>query len=198
MTFVYGTQMELLYCMPAVGATKTTTAVQVVSGTTTGAPAFQLPALQNLWSPANMAGKGLKFVARGTSDNTAVANTLAIGVNTAQGTAPTAIVLASTGATVWPSSTIAAWEMECDSTCIASTNASSTWVTAGVLTVGSGNNGSTPTAATAFMVGGANTLGVPSGVVLVPTTSYFVELTSLWATAPTAFVCSQFMIYGMN
>lgn len=184
---------ELLYSMPVVGPTKTTTAVQCV--TQPAALAFQLPALSALWPLDKMPGKALKVVAGGTYDAGAVTNLLTLNADTTPATALTAI--AGTGAVTWISSTTGMWEMDIDIDCVGVVSPTSTsWFASGKLFAGPGN---TPSALGQISgVGGANALGIPSAVALDPTLRYFLELFSTWGTAPTAFVVSKFKVYAEN
>ena len=56
---------EVLYQMPAVGATIVSTTASVVTGNAAGNPAYQLPALASIWSPDKLPGKGILIQASG-------------------------------------------------------------------------------------------------------------------------------------
>jgi hypothetical protein len=196
MSFLTGTNTELIYSMPAVGATIASTTATPVTGNSASNPAYFMPPLLSIWPGQTLVGKCLRFVARGTSDNTAVNNTMALRFDPTQATAGT--LVAGTGAAAWTSNTVNSWEFEVELSCISQGNNTSGWMTGGILTVGVGNNSSTATGST-FMVGGAQTLGVPTALALATQASIgYIELWTTWATAPTAFVCSQFMIWGIN
>lgn len=200
MTFVYGTQAELIYSMPAPGAALVTTASAVLSGNTTTNPPYQLPPFPSLWSPGQMAGKILKFLAQGTFGTGATPGTLAVGIglNTTQGTAPTAIILSATGAlvsaTFVPASVTTpngGWEMECDLQVESVGKAAMTCDVRGHFEMGAANNAAT-----------ANDSGCLTGAAvttILPTVSYWPEVYATWGAASTdSIICTQFKIYGMN
>ena len=198
MTFLYGTQAELIYSMPANGAALTTTASAVLTGNTGTNPPFQLPALQSLWSPGNLVGKALKFVARGNfgSGATPGALTIGLGFNTTQGTHPTTVVLAGTGAFASVPASVTTpnggWELEADLTITVAGVAALTVNTGGQFNMGAANN-----AATAANVG--CNLGATGITSLNPTTGYWAEVYATWAAASTdSIICTQFLIYGLN
>src|SRR5580658_5882800 len=70
MSFVYGTNVELLYSLPAIAVTvASATANLLVSGSVTTGPApCQLPNLQNIWPVSQMPGKALMIMAAGGYD----------------------------------------------------------------------------------------------------------------------------------
>ncbi len=189
---------ELLYSMPAVGATKSSAAASIISGNAAGNPAYQMPPLASLWSQSAMVGKVIAIIAGGTYDQgaNAYAVTTNLMYDATQGASGTSI--ASTGASVWPTGTVNNWYMNITLTCISVGLNTSGWTVNGNITAGSGNNAAT-VAATTYMMGGAQTLGVPNALALATTTSIgFIEIWSTWATLPTAQVCSQFMIFAEN
>lgn len=187
---------EIIYQMQAVGATKTTTTQSLVSGNASGNPAFQMPALASIWSPDRLQGKTIMIKAGGTYDAGAVTNTLVIAADSTQGTIGT--TLASTGAATIISSTTGNWYLEVTLNCISVGNNTSGWATSGYVMYGTGNNAGTAGAALA-MVGGAQSAGVPTALNLATSTTIgYIELWSTFGTAPTAFVCSQFSIWGCN
>jgi hypothetical protein len=182
--------------MPVVGATKTTTTSSLVSGNSGTNPAFLMPALGSIWPVSSMQGKVLQVWAAGTYDATAVTSQLGLYFDATQATQGT--LIAGTGAVTVPSTTTGEWNMEVTLTCIGTgAVTSSNWNTAGQIAYGPGNNAAAA-AATVAMVGGANTAGVPTSLLLSNTASNFWELWSVWGTAPTAFVCSQFIVMGLN
>jgi hypothetical protein len=194
MTFIYGTNMELLYSMPAIGATLASTAATCISGTSATNGPFQLPALQNIWSPGNMVGKGLMLVAAGGYDTgSAIANTMKFTFDTAINAF--AGTIATTGAATWPTSTTGMWEAQVWMACVGSGTAS-TWYSSGQLTVGPGS-AETGSAAT-YMFGNNIAAGIPQPLTIPTTTSYLLDIYSTWASAPTAMACSQFFVFGLN
>jgi hypothetical protein len=182
--------------MPAVGATKTTTTASLVSGNAAGNPAYQLPALVSIWPPNELPGKSLLFWANGTYDATAVTSQLFLTFDPTQGTQGTTIV--STGAFTVPSTTTGSWIMQALLTCTQAGNNTSNWMTSGSVTYGASNNAGAA-AGSEVMMGGAQTAGVPTALALATSATIgYIELWSTWGTAPTAFVCSQFLILGLN
>src|SRR6266702_1854888 len=125
---------EVIYQMPAVGVTKTTTTQSLVSGNAAGNPAFQMPALASIWAPDRMAGKGLWFLAGGTYDATAVTNAMVLSYDPTQGTIGTTI--AATGACTVVSSTTASWSMNVLLTCTQAGNNTSNWMSSGAIEYG--------------------------------------------------------------
>ncbi len=189
---------ELLYSMPAVGATKSNTTASVITGNAAGNPAYQLPPLASLWSQSAMVGKSIVFVAAGTYDTgTTYAVTTNLSYDATQGSAGTTI--AATGAaSTWPVGATNNWWMEVTATCISSGLNTSGWMTGGTLTAGTGNNAAT-TAAASWMMGGAQTAGVPNALALATVASIgYIEIWSTWATSPVAQVCSQFKVFAEN
>jgi hypothetical protein len=198
MTFLYGTNMELLYSLPAIGVTQSSS-VATVLNTAATSPPFQLPALQNIWSLSALAGKGLMIVAAGGYDD-ASANTLTtlrLSLDSAAGTTATNIVAEAgfsnfTGAATW------AWETQTWLTCtgaIAST--ASTWYSNGTFTIGPGNN-PTGTAQTIMWGQPAIAAGIPTAMTIPTQTAFFVDLVGQWQVSPTAMVCTQFLVFGLN
>jgi hypothetical protein len=185
-----------LYSMPAVGATKTTTTQSLVSGNAAGNPAFQMPELGALWPVSQMAGKVLQILAGGTYDAGAVTNTMVLAYDSTQGSIGTTI--ASTGAATVVSTATGEWQMELTMTCTGAASATnSNWMTTGTISYGVGNNAAA-SAASVFMLGGANSAGVPTALSLPNYANNYWELWSTFGTAPTAFVCSQFMVLALN
>lgn len=182
--------------MPAAGVTKTTTTQSCVSGNSATNPAFLMPALGTIWPVSNMQGKAINIWAGGTYDATAVGSTLGLYYDATQGSVGT--LIAGTGAVVVVSSTTGAWNMQLTLNCIGTgAVTSSNWYTTGSISYGVGNNAGVAGNAIAS-VGGANALGVPTALTLSNVTTNYWELWSTWATAPTAFVCSTFIIQAMN
>jgi hypothetical protein len=195
MSFVYGTNCELLYSMPAVGASLAVNTKQIISATTATNPPFFLPPLYNIWSPSQMAGKALHFEAAGGYDTSGAANnTMQLYFDTAFSTATN--VIAQTGAIAWGSLTTGAWGFSVDMTCTASGMSVSTWQVSGQLFVG--NGASTTTGATVFSFGNSVTAGVPAAVTLLPGTSYCPEIYSTFSANLTAMVCSQYQVWALN
>src|SRR5215470_12053978 len=99
-SFLYGTQCELLYAMPASGAAVTAAAATILSGTTAANPPYALPA--NFFGQFGGNGPGKSILVKGggwyTVGSTAVTDIIKIGLNTTQNTASIAVTLGATGA----------------------------------------------------------------------------------------------------
>lgn len=201
MTFLYGTNMELLYSMPVVGATQSASARTLISGNSSTNPPFQLPALTNIWSPGSLQGKGLMVVASGGYDvgGNSVSTTLAFDVAAGTGAA-TSVTPATMGLCTLPTSTSGAWEAQVWLNCVG-TGTVSTWYANGTFTVGPGSaeTGSAAATALTFMWGQpAIVAGVPTGISIPVAQAYYVDLYSSFTANPTAMVCTQFMVFGLN
>jgi hypothetical protein len=196
MTFVFGTNTELLYSMPVIGTSITSTSTVVCNTAATMGP-FQLPALGNIWSIGNMVGKGLMIVASGGYDCAALnSNTFRLQTDTAIATsAATSGLLCVTGAATAPLSTTGAWDLQVWMSCVSVVANTATFYVSGDLTYGAGNSNS---ATLYYNVGNSVTAGVPTATSLATNAAQYVDLWTTWATAPTAFVCSQFMVFGLN
>jgi hypothetical protein len=197
MTFLYGTNLELLYSLPAIGATQSASAATILNTAAT-APPFQLPALQNIWSPSSMAGKGLMIMAAGGFDIGAnTLTTLKLSLDPTVTTTSVNIV-AEAGALAMGALTTWAWEAQVWLSCVGVTgNTASSWYASGQLTIGAGNNEAT-TAITLMWGQPAISAGIPTAISLPLQTPYFPNLISQWSANPTAMVCTQFMVFGLN
>lgn len=195
MTFLFGTNMELLYSMPASGTTITSAIKSLATGNTATNPPFQLPAFQNIWPVSALVGRGLMFMASGGFD---IASTTPTTLTlTLDGTAATQglYTVATTGSAAWTTTAVGMWEAQAWMTCV-STGTVSTWYSSGQLTVGP-SSAETSTAIT-YMWGGNVNAGIPQPVTIPTNTPLYPEIYATWATAPTAFVCTQFMIFGLD
>lgn len=207
MSFIYGTQTELLYAMPASGAAVTAAAATIMSGTTAANPPYGLPAGFFAQTSGNGAGKSLLIKGGGwyTVGSTAVTNTFKIGLNTTQNTAAIAVTLGATGAwTTVASQSNVAFAFDLMVTCTApgkaGTNGSFNCV--GTLLIGQANNAATPTLqtvgaqwATPVMIGAPQTAAA-----FDPTVTQYVEMSSTWSVttgAPTVTL-TNFYVFGLN
>jgi hypothetical protein len=189
--------MELLYSMPAIGPTiTTTTAHTMMTGNSATNPPFLLPALSSIWSPSSLVGKGLMILASGGYDiASSTPTTMLLSMDTTS-TTP-GVTVGATGSAAWAASTTGAWEIQVWLTCV-STGTVSTWYSGGQLTCGPGNAETAAATALTYMFSNAITAGIPQPVTLTTNQAYFPEIYTTWATAPTAQVCSQFMIFGLD
>lgn len=196
MSFLSGTQMEVLYAMPAPGAAlANSTTNTAISGNSSTNPPYQMPNWNTIWGSASyMPGRLLRFCARGTVGTTGTP-TLKVGVylDTTQNTQGT--ILAGTGAFTTASSlTSAVWELEFDVEITSvGTGSNMTITSAGVFTIGNSANAATA-AGVAYMV------GAPAVTSFADNVSYFPEVWALWGTASASntITCTQFMVCGLN
>jgi hypothetical protein len=196
MSFLTGTQTELLYSMPAAAtaATAAATTVMTASNATTF-PAYQLPA--GFFGPNGGIGRSLLIKAGGwfTTSSTGMTQTISASLDAAAGT-QSGQILGSTGAfTPTASITDGVWTLELMVTCASiGVSTSATLNSVGSLLWGTGNNAATATAVTLMM-------GAPQTPVTFNSTSaYYVELFEHWSVttgAPT-ITCTNFMIFGCN
>jgi hypothetical protein len=196
LTFVFGTNTELLYSMPVIGSSITSVSTVVTNTAATTGP-FQMPALGNIWSIGNMVGKGLMILAGGGYDCAALnSNTFRLQTDTAIASSQaTSGLICVTGAATAPLSTTGAWDLQVWMSCIATNTTTATFYVSGDLTYGPSNSNS---ASIYYNIGNPVTAGIPTGATLATNAAQYVELWTAWATAPTAFVCSQFMVFGLN
>lgn len=207
MSFVTGTQAELLYAMPASGAAVTAAAAAILSGTTAANPPYGLP--PNFFSQASGNGPGKSLLIKGggwyTVGTTAVTDIIKIGLNTTQNTASIAVTLGATGAwtTVISQSNVAfAFELMCTLTVPGKAGTNCSMNSVGTLLIGQANNAANPTLqtvgaqwATPIMIGAPQT-----AVAFDPTVTQYVEVSNQWSVttgAPTATL-TNFYVLGLN
>jgi len=206
-SFITGTQCELLYAMPASGAAVTAAAATIMSGTTAANPPYGLPA--NFFGQYSGNGPGKSILVKGggwyTVGSTAVTNTFKVGLNTTQNTAAIAVTLGATGAwtTVASQSNVAfAFELMCTLTVPGKPGTNCSMNSVGTLLIGQANNAANPTLqtvgaqwATPIMIGAPQT-----AVAFDPTVTQFVEMSSTWSVttgAPTVTL-TNFYVFGLN
>ena len=174
MSFLTGTQAELLYSMPASGSAVTAAAITVMSGSTAANPAYALPANFFASQGGTTPGKALLLKGGGSWATATAARTtvFTVGLDTTAGTL--GITLAKTGtlnAVGWVEYGVA-------------NNAA-----AGTFGTYSSNN------ASRFMIGTPQT-----AVTFNPTTSYYLEVFNTWdatTNAPTTTL-TNFYVFGLN
>jgi hypothetical protein len=193
--------------MPAAGASSAPpgAASVILSGNTASNPACLLPALNNIWPMANIAGKALKIIARGIFGTPASSPgtwVIGCGLSLTQATKPSTIVLASTGAFTPAGNLLSVtngeWELEFDVVIQTSGTAAGATpvanvITGGICTLGPGNNAGTATAL-AYMVGSAAAINVN------PIATYYLEVYGTFSTGPasTQIQCNQLIVIGLN
>lgn len=201
MTFLYGTNMELLYSMPVIGASVgAASAKTLVSGNSATNPPFQLPALQNIWSPAQLQGRGLMVVASGGYDIGAANNLemiLALDITAATGAA-SSVTLATMGLCTVPTTPVGLWEAQCWVSFV-STGTQATGYANGTFTCGVGNTESGVSTALTYMWGQPTVAaGIPTAITVPTAQPFYVDLYSQFTANPTQMVCTQFMVFGLN
>jgi hypothetical protein len=202
MTFLTGTNAEVLYCMPAAGAALANSSAQtIISGNTSTNPPYQLPPIWNLFGgPSYAPGRALRVVARGTFGTTGgPVLTIRCGLNTTQATVPPSIILAATGGITAPTTiTSGVWELEFGIDINSLGDAAATQAMSldalGSFRLGAGNNAATGKA-DVYMVGSAAAI-----TTVLPLTAYFIEISALWGTANASntIQCLQFEVLGLN
>lgn len=207
MSFITGTQTELLYAMPAKGAAVVAAASTVMTQANAGGVAggaYQLPA--GYFSGAAARSLLIKGGGYGSVGSTADTLTITFNLDTTAGTALAGGLLGGTGAITPVISVSYLWEFELMVT------ATATGVSAGVLqTIGHLNIGQTatpnaqaPTIGTWAAASSMNTIslgGVNAGLASVNTQiSYFVEAFAAWSatTGAPSITLSNFYVFGLN
>jgi hypothetical protein len=200
---------ELLYSMPASGATSTApgAASVVLTGNTTTNPAFKMPSPRALWGMSEIPGRVLRISMRGTFGTPAATPgtwLIGLGLNTVQATKPTGIVLAASGAftPAAPNLSLAAtagmWELEVDVTFQTAGSAAGAAPNSNVfchgnLAVAPGNNAAVASGLS-LMVGSGSAISID------PTVEYWVEGYATFSTGPasTSIACNQFLVSAQN
>ncbi len=206
MSFLTGTQAELLYSMPASGSAVTAAAATVMSGSTAANPAYALPA--NFFSPqtGTTPGKALLLKGGGSWATPTAARTtiFTAALDTTAGTL-SAIVLGKTGTltTVITSATAGFnFELMVTMTAQGVGATAGTLNTVGWVEYGIANNAATGTFGT-YSSNNASRfiIGAPQTAVTFNTlTSYYVEVFNTWdatTNAPTTTL-TNFYVFGLN
>lgn len=201
MTFLYGTNMELLYSMPVIGASVgAASAKTLISGNTSTNPPFLLPPLTNIWSPANLQGRGLMVVASGGYDIGAANNMeMILALDTTAGTgAANSVTLATMGLCTVSTTAVGLWEAQCWVSFV-STGTVATGYVNGTFTSGVGSTETGVSTALTYMWGQPTvSAGIPTAITVPTAQSFYVDLYSQFTANPTQMVCTQFMIFGLN
>lgn len=195
MSFLSGTQAELLYSM-AVPVTKNTfTTAATIGPLAASAPVPKIPGGYFSENP-NPLGRCLYMQAFGTIANTAAATfSPSLALNTTPGTigTPAAITIYSTTAPT--AAVVAQWNMQAWLTCTAfgetagmTLQVNGTWGEASVATGGAANAGAL----------GSNFAGTYTA--LTPATTYFLELFGAWSASNAANTTTiqQMTFWGLN
>lgn len=204
MSFLTGTQAELLYSMPASGSAVTAAVITVMSGSTAANPAYALPANYFSVQSGTTPGKALLLKGGGSWATATAARTTAftVGLDTTAGTL--GITLAKTGTlTTVVQATAAAFDFEV----LVTMTAQGVGATAGTLNAvgwveyGVANNAATGTFGT-YSSNNASRfmIGTPQTAVTFNTlTSYYLEVFNTWdatTNAPTTTL-TNFYVFGL-
>jgi hypothetical protein len=202
MSFLTGTQTELLYAMPASASAVTAASQTLLSASTTTNPAYQLPA----YFFPNTYGVGRSLLIKGggwfTVGSTAVTNVFQVAFdNPTQGTLGT--VVAKTGAfTTVASITNGAFDFEVLLTCTG-VGTAATANAVGHMHWGPANNAVTVTQSTysATLSGQPMMIGAPQTAVAFDNSkAYWIELFNTWnvTTGAPTITLTNFFIFGIN
>jgi hypothetical protein len=206
MSFITGTQCELLYAMPASGAAVTAAAATVMSGTTAANPPYALPLGFFNQQSGGGAGKSLLIKGGGWWSTATAARTtnFQVGLNSTAGTGTIALPFGKTGTltSVVTTNAIFGFEVLVTATSPGFGSTASALNAEGWVEYGVGNNAATGTFGTyssnnasRFLIGTPQTPIAP-----VPTTQYYVECSNTWdavTNAPT-ITLTNFLIFGLN
>lgn len=202
MSFLTGSNTELLYASTSVGASLNTFTTEALLNTTaTMGTQCHLP--PDFWPPnQNAVGRGIKIVARGTLASTGTPTYTVTVRGGAAGNITTAPILAGTGAVATISgATTSSWEFEVD--CILKTIAAA-GANSTIFSVGRfDSNGLSGTANTSIAGGltTAGTLVAPGTVTTLDTsiTNYInVTVACSASSASNIFALQSLMVYGLN
>lgn len=212
MSFLYGTQVECLYSMPAKGAAMTAASSTVMTQANAGqvaGGAYQLPA--GFFAAPSTQGPGRSMLIKGggywSVGGTSVTMTLTWNLDTTAGTALAGGLLGSTGAiTPQAVSTSGLFDFEIMVTCTATGASAGVLQTIGALRYGAttaingmtatlGTFGTTMTTST-LMIGGVNA-GLGS---FNTQQAYFTEMFGAWSatTNSPSITLSNFYVFGLN
>ncbi len=190
MSFLTGTQAELIFAGFTAGSADTGTGATVISprGNTTGLP--YLP--PGFFSNAYGWNRKLKIIARGivsTASATPGTLTLAVYFATSDTATPGTSVVASGAFTPTTSLSSAIWVMDCSITCGAPGPVPNLY--------GMGQVAVNPAAASGLTYGMGSTTAVTG---LSTETAYFIQVVANWSTAPSGDSITMYdsEIWGLN
>ena len=210
MSGITGTQVELLYAMPASGAATTAATATVISGTTAANPPYMLPG--GFFSPqtGTLPGKSLLIKGGGwfTVGSTAVTTVFQLGLNTTANTGAIAIPIGKTGTlTTLASQTDCEFLFEAWVT-VTAQGVGATAGTAnciGKFEIGNANNAATGTFGTTAATSTAQIYGymigtVQTAITFNTLTGYYVECANTWSvtTGAPSITLTNFYIFGLN
>jgi len=208
MSYLYGTQMECFYSMPASGSAVTAAAITVLNGSTAANPEPLLPAGFFAQGSGNGPGKAIYMRGGGwfTVGTTAVTTAFTVGLDTTAGTLATTLGKTGTITTI-ASVSDGIWEFEFLLTCTAVGTAGTTGTLQGFgnVTYSAGNNAQTGTMGT---FGTTNStfcnqffLGAPQSTIsFTNTTNYYLDVYNTWSatTGSPTITMTNYYIFGLN
>jgi hypothetical protein len=193
MSFLFGTQVELLYSIQAPVTKNTFTTEAAISGVAGTNPICLLPAGYFGNAGINPLGRSLLLKAMGTIQNTAAATfAAALGLDTTPGTKANGIAVMAATAPV--ASVTAPWSLEAIYTCTAFTTSAmslqvnGTWRQEAVASGGAGSAAALTTAFSALLTG------------IDPRVALYPELFGTWSasSASNSTVLQQMLLFGLN
>ena len=194
MSFLTGTQMELLYSLPAAVTKNTYTTEACMSALAATAPVAAIPA-GYFGSVPNGVGRALLLRAWGTIATTSAATfSMALGLDTTAGTKAASAVTCF-AATAPTASVTAQWDLEVGYTCQAVGQG-------GGMTIQVNGRFEAQSVATGGVM---NATGLSAGFAathtgLLASTTYFVELFGTWSASASGNTTTlqQMMLFGCN
>ena len=195
MSFITGTQAELLYSMPAPVTKNTYTSQAVISALAASAPVARIPGGYFSENP-NPLGRCLYLQAFGSMGNASAATfNPAVALDTTAGTVSANVVAFYSPALATTSGITVQWQCQVWITCTAFGES------AGMTLQVNGQWGQTTVAS----AGAGNAAGISgqcaaSFTGLTPATPYFVELCGTWGTSAAANTTTvqQMFLFGLN
>jgi hypothetical protein len=191
-SFITGTQAELLYTLPATLTKNTYTTEAAFTGVAGTNTIAAIPAGWLVNDNPNPVGRALHYKAAGTIGNTAAATfVINLGLDTTAGTKANATAVMT--ATAPPVAAGAPWFLDAFFTCTAFATTTYTLQLTGNFRMESSNGGAAGS--------GPLCTGFSASVTgLVPSTQYFIELFGTWSasSASNTTTLQQVFLWGLN
>src|SRR5215475_2407570 len=192
MSFITGTQSELLYTLPATLTKNTYTTEAAFTGVAGTNTVCSIPAGWLVNDNPNPVGRALHYEAMGTIGNTAAATfAINLGLDTTAGTKANATAVMT--ATAPPVAAGAPWKLNAYFTVTAFASTTFTLQLTGDFRMESSNGGAAGS--------GPLCTGFSASIAsLVPTTQYFIELFGTWSasSASNTTTLQQVFLWGLN
>jgi hypothetical protein len=192
MSFLTGTQAELLYTLPATLTKNTYTTEAAFTGVAGTNTVCSIPGGWLLNDSPNPIGRSLHYLAMGTIGQTASATfAVNLGLDTTAGTKANSIAVMT--ATIPPVAAGAPFCLDVWYTCTAFATTTFTWQVTGNWRMESSNGGAAGSGALCTGFSGSLTG-------LVPTTQYFIELFGTWSASSSSNTTTlqQVFLWGLN